>query len=421
MVHSSRLLRQAQLPRTVYHESIIQSMQNQTGIPLINRRIENLAVYAVLLMLATIALFVVQSVVAKGGALVLLLLFALFHTVGYRNTRTPKQLTLYFALQMLLITCLIWLSRPSDALTFLFFVLGVQAMIVLPLHWGLAWIGLFFVIDSISGITQRGSDGIIEALFNVAVYLFTALFGYAIQVAERARHRNQQLLTELQAAQGQIKELAIAEERNRLAREIHDGLGHYLTATTMQIQGAKAVLESTGASAQAPAAFSALGKAETLLQEALADVRHSVTALRITPATHNSLPETLTALAHEPQIADQLAVQFTLIGTPRALNPQVEFTLYRVAQEGLTNIHKHAQASHATLLLHYEHDQVRLTIGDDGKGTDEPTSEVTGEVTSGYGLVGLRERVQLVGGMITIQRAPGHGFQLDVVIPGQVT
>ncbi len=396
-------------------------MQNQTGLPLINRRTENLAVYVVLLILVSIGLVVLPTWGAKGSTLVLLLLFGLYHTFGYGNTQTTSQLTRYFAVQTLLTTALIWVANPSDAFNLLFFILGVQVMLVLPTHIGLRWIVLFYVFDSCSAIANYGTAGMINMLFSVAVYTFTAIFGYALRAAEIARRRNQELLIDLQAALGKIKELAVSEERNRLAREIHDGLGHYLTATTMQIQGAKAVLESTGASAQAPAALSALGKAETLLQEALADVRHSVTALRITPATHHSLPEMLTALAHEPQIADQLAVQFTLIGTPRALNPQVEFTLYRVAQEGLTNIHKHAQASHATLLLHYEHDQVRLTIGDDGKGTDEPTSEVTGEVTGGYGLVGLRERVQLVGGMITIQRAPGHGFQLDVVIPGQVT
>lgn len=385
-------------------------MQNQTGIPLINRRMENLAVYAVLLILATIGLFVVQSVAAKGSALVLLLLFGLLHTFGYRNTRTIRQLSLYFTLQTLLITCLILVSSPSDAFTFLFFVLGIQAMIVLPPRWGLAWIALFFVIDGGFGIVQQGTDGMIEAVFNVAVYLFTALFGYAIQTAERARRRNQQLLAELQAAQGQVKDLAIAEERNRLAREIHDGLGHYLTATTMQIQGAKAVLESDSASVQLPIAVGALGKAETLLQEALADVRRSVTALRVTSTNRDSLPESLTALANEHQIDDQLAIHFSVMGEPRLLHPQAEFTLYRVAQEGLTNIHKHAQASQVSMQLTYEPDQVRLSLGDNGKGS--------GAASGGYGLIGLRERVQLVGGSVNIHSTPGQGFRLEIVVPG---
>ena len=384
-------------------------MQNQTGIPLINRRTENLTIYVVLLILAAVGLFVLPTVAAKGSAVILLFSFGLLHTFGYRNTQTTRQLMFYFMLQTLLVACLIWVAGVSDAFNFLFFVLGVQAMLVLPARIGLGWIALFYLLDGISSIAHRGSEGVINLLFNVAVYIFTALFGYALRAAEIARQRNQELLTDLQTAQDKIKDLAVSEERNRLAREIHDGLGHYLTATTMQIQGAKAVLESTGAGMQAPAALSALGKAETLLQEALTDVRRSVAALRTTPATNHSLAETLADLARQHRIPEQLDVQFTLAGAPRLLNPQVELTLYRVAQEGLTNIHKHAQASHVTLLLCYEPDQVRLTIGDDGKGA--------GEATGGYGLVGLRERVQLVGGTVNISSASSQGFQLEVVIP----
>lgn len=387
-------------------------MQNQTGIPLINRRTENLAVYVVLLILATVGLFVLPLVAAKIGAVVLLLIFGLLHTYGYRNTYTITQLMLYFMLQTLLVSCLIWVAGASDAFNFLFFVLGVQAMLVLPTRMGLGWIALFYLLDGVSSITSRGTEGIINLLFNIAVYTFTALFGYALRAAEIARRRNHELLTDLQTAQDKIKELAVSEERNRLAREIHDGLGHYLTATTMQIQGAKAVLESTGASAQLPAALGALGKAETLLQEALADVRRSVTALRITPGSNHSLAETLADLAHAHRIPDQLDVQFTQTGTPRNLNPQVGLTLHRVAQEGLTNIHKHAHASHVTLLLGYDRDQIRLTIGDDGKGAG------TDDAVGGYGLIGLRERVQLVGGAVNIRSASGQGFQLEIVIPG---
>jgi signal transduction histidine kinase len=105
------------------------------------------------------------------------------------------------------------------------------------------------------------------------------MIGYSLRQTELARRHNQQLIEELQVAQGQLRDLAVAEERNYLAREIHDGLGHYLTATTMQIQGAKALLANTDAVTQAPDALAALGKAETLLQEALADVRRSVATL----------------------------------------------------------------------------------------------------------------------------------------------
>lgn len=384
-------------------------MRNHSGIPLIHPRTENLAVYGVLLILALIGMFVVPTLLAKVSTLMLLFAFGLLHAFGYRNAQTPKQITGYFAAQSLVAALLIWCSRPSDAFAFLFFILGVQAMVLLPVRLGMAWVALFYGIDSVNAIITYGTDGIINALFNVAVFLFTAIFGYAIQAAETARRRNQQLLADLQAAQHQVKDLAIAEERNRLAREIHDGLGHYLTATTMQIQGAKAVLESTGVGTQAPLALGALNKAETLLQEALADVRRSVAALRGASPANRPLAATLADLVNQPSDRDGFVVQFTQTGAPQPLPSAVELTLYRVAQEGLTNVRKHAQATQAMMTLDYGAEQVKLQIRDDGQGCDT--------TTGGYGLLGLRERVQLVGGTVNIQSAPGQGFQLSVEIP----
>jgi signal transduction histidine kinase len=84
-------------------------------------------------------------------------------------------------------------------------------------------------------------------------------------------------------------------------------------------------------------------------------------------------------------------------------------TLYRVAQEGLTNVRKHAQAGRVEVLLVYDHDKVGLTVCDDGQGR--------GETSNGYGLLGLRERIQLVGGTVNIHTAPEQGFRLEVEIP----
>jgi signal transduction histidine kinase len=197
--------------------------------------------------------------------------------------------------------------------------------------------------------------------------------------------------------------LAVAQERNRLAREIHDGLGHYLTAINMQLRAAQAVSEQDPAQAKA-----ALGNAQTLAQEALADVRRSVSALRADPASSRPLPETLSRLLAETQ-ASGLETSFSLAGAPRALPPQVEFTLYRVVQEGLTNVRKHARAGRVDLQLEYRPDCVRLSLQDDGAG-----AAALGE---GFGLLGLQERVGLVGGVFRTQTAPGEGFNLQIEIP----
>jgi signal transduction histidine kinase len=104
-----------------------------------------------------------------------------------------------------------------------------------------------------------------------------------------------------------------------------------------------------------------------------------------------------------------LETQFDLLGTPRSLNSQIELTLYRVAQEGLTNARKYAQASLIKVTLCYDAEVVRLSICDDGQGSVDPTG--------GFGLLGLRERIQLVDGTVNIHTAPDQGFRLEVELP----
>jgi signal transduction histidine kinase len=258
-------------------------------------------------------------------------------------------------------------------------------------------------------LTLNLENAIGNMIFEIAFFFLAGMIGHSTRQTELARRANQQLIEQLKIAQAQLHDLAVAEERNRLAREIHDGLGHYLTATTMQIQGARALLENSQAASQAPAALNALSKAETLLQEALADVRRSVAALRAAPTQNRPLAATIGDLVAECRVISGLEAQFDLLGTPRSLNSQIELTLYRVAQEGLTNVRKHAQAERVEVVLTYDNDKVGLSICDDGRGL--------GGSSNGYGLLGLRERIQLVGGQVNIRTAPDQGFRLEVEIP----
>lgn len=132
-------------------------------------------------------------------------------------------------------------------------------------------------------------------------------------------------------------------------------------------------------------------------------------ALRAAPIKNKPLPTAIGDLVTECRVITGLEVQFDLLGAARSLNSQVELTLYRVAQEGLTNVRKHAQATRVEVALVYDNSKVGLSIDDDGQGI--------GETSNGYGLLGLRERVQLVGGTIDIRIAPDQGCRLEVEIP----
>jgi signal transduction histidine kinase len=180
-------------------------------------------------------------------------------------------------------------------------------------------------------------------------------------------------------------------------------LGHYLTAVNIQIKAALAVAE------QDPArTLESLKKAQTLTQEALADVRRSISSLREDPTSGKPLSETLTRLMEDVR-ATGMEANFTTFGAPYPLNSQVEFTLFRIVQEGLTNVSKHAQASCIDLSLEYLDRSVRISLKDNGVGASK--------TRAGFGLMGLRERVELLGGNLVLDTSPGEGFLLRAEIP----
>ncbi len=245
-----------------------------------------------------------------------------------------------------------------------------------------------------------------------AATLFVGLFTM-LAVRERdGRAEVERLAGELEAANAklrdystQVGELATTKERNRLAREIHDSLGHYLTVINVQIGAAKTVLDT-----DRPKALDALDKAQSLTREGLAEVRQSVAALRATPMSSRSLPEAISVLVEENRTSGVIT-ELNIAGEPRPLEPPVELTLYRVAQEGLTNIRKHAFATRSEVKLAYDTDhKIRLVVSDNGVGQTQ--------FEGGFGLMGLRERVNLLNGQVAVKSAPGKGFSLEVELVG---
>jgi signal transduction histidine kinase len=233
------------------------------------------------------------------------------------------------------------------------------------------------------------------------------------RVNERqARWNAEELSAQLETAHDQLaayaiqaEELATTKERNRLAREIHDNLGHYLTVTNVQLEAARAVMET-----EPERALDALGKAQASTKEGLAAVRQSVASLRESPVANRTLSEALDDLLDETRAAG-IVVEFTVVGASRKIDAKTKLTLYRVAQEGLTNVRKHARASRVDIILEYEDgDNVRLMVRDNGIGT--------GSTAGGFGLIGMLERVQLLNGDLQVETAPAKGFELKVSVPG---
>jgi two-component system NarL family sensor kinase len=207
--------------------------------------------------------------------------------------------------------------------------------------------------------------------------------------------------------------LGALEERNRLAREIHDTLAQGLSAIALQLEAADALLE---AGADPTRARRAVQRALALSRANLEDARRSVLDLRAAPLEGHTLAEALPALAHALAGPHGLAVDWLTTGDGAAqlagLPRRVTDGLYRVAQEAVANAVHHARASRLSLHLDVGAERVALAVADDGQGFD-PDRVPPGH----FGLLGMRERVRLLGGAMRLCSAPGEGTRIEVEVP----
>jgi signal transduction histidine kinase len=357
-----------------------------------------LGAYALLL----VDLYVAGQLGRSWAVLVIATLVVILGTLGFpaiERRGSQRLIAAYFALQLLLGAAIFAASTLGG--TFLLLVVVGQSVRVLP-PWGTLLIGaplpLLHVGMDWPHALRESSTFLVALVFLVAL-------SQAMVKAERARAALDEANRKLRDYAAQSEELATARERNRIAREIHDGLGHYLTTIHMQIQAARSILTN-----DRPRAEQTLAKAQQLAHEALGDVRRSVAALRVVPHERQPLPAALADLVEVARTAGQHTT-LSVTGMVRALDPPEEQALYRAAQEGITNARKYAGAANVALTLDFADPyRVRLMVADDGCGAR--TTE------GGFGLIGLRERVQLVGGSLSLQTAPGAGLVLTVEVPG---
>jgi two-component system, NarL family, sensor kinase len=208
--------------------------------------------------------------------------------------------------------------------------------------------------------------------------------------------------------------LATIEERNRLAREIHDTLAQGLAAITLQLETADALTQTRPKRAQ-----EAIQRALSLARSNLEEARRSVLDLRAAPLQDHTLPEALAALVTDNGRTDGgIDIQFSVQPATAfpVLPTRVEVALYRIAQEALENTRKHAQARHVLLEICADENQVHMAIQDDGQGFDP--EDMARNVEQGhYGVAGMNERVKLLGGSFCIQSEPGEGTIIVVNVP----
>ena len=210
-------------------------------------------------------------------------------------------------------------------------------------------------------------------------------------------------------------ELAALEERNRLAREIHDTLAQSLAGIAMRLETADALAESTGDSARSAQLTDVVRHALALTRSTLDEARRSVLDLRAAPLEGRTLVEALRALGDEFRSAGDRGLDVDVTwddAEQRTLPPAVEIGLYRIAREALTNVVRHANARRATIRVERADGVVRMRIGDDGRGFDPSTVS-----PDRYGLIGANERAWLLGGSLRVESTPGTGTTIDIEVP----
>ncbi len=202
-----------------------------------------------------------------------------------------------------------------------------------------------------------------------------------------------------------VETLAMEQERNRIARDIHDSLGHSLTALNLQLEGALKLWQTNPERAQV-----FLREAKQMGSTALQEVRQSVSAMRADPLQGKGLESAIASLIQDFQRNTDYQITSHL-QLPQALSSEVNFTVYRIIQEALTNSSKHAHATQVRIDIQLTPTGLRLMVEDNGKGFDWAQNQ------TGFGLQGMRERVLALGGHLAIASAAGQGCRITVDLP----
>ncbi|MBI5303397.1 MAG: sensor histidine kinase [Chloroflexi bacterium] len=310
---------------------------------------------------------------------------------------------------------LLWVWTDNAAPILLFLPI-TQVFLYLELREALAWTivcTLLLLVPYLVFTTV--TTAIVMALVFGGGFIFFGAVTTSFRLEQAARAKSERLLQELETAHAQLRdyaarvqELSVAEERSRIAREIHDSLGHHLTLLSVQLQAASKLIAR-----EPDRAASEIEKARAVAAEALQAVRQSVSTLRATSFQELRVSESLARLTQEFCTTTGIAVNLVIESASvlDALPPAQALTLYRAAQEGLTNAHKHARATQVDITVKFAHARISLRVADNGVGRD------LSALTTGFGLLGLRERVELLDGALTAQNRAEGGFELLVDLP----
>jgi signal transduction histidine kinase len=293
--------------------------------------------------------------------------------------------------------------QPEGAAVGLVYYVVIIAAMILPRIPGLVLSVVALGVECliIALVADEPGPAIISVVASVIPwYLVMRL----VAQLRRGREAADELIEELRESRAAATEAAALEERGRVARDMHDVLAHSLSALALQLEGTRLLARDRGADADVVAAVE---RAHHLAAEGLAEARDAIAALR---GEELPGPERLQHLADA--FAGDAVVRVT--GEPRELGSEARLAIYRTAQEALTNVLRHSGFDRVEISLAYEADGVRLVVEDFGPG--EPVRVGAASPGGGYGLTGMRERAELLGGRLRAEPT-SDGFVVELWLP----
>ena len=350
----------------------------------------------------------------------LFLLHLLLYWLSIHFAQNQQRTILYLITQGSLAFVLVIVSTEVNLTIGLYASLTGTTVGMLGRKWITVFGGIFYTILAFLSIILVGDPEIFPQilLFFLVSVLFAAFFAFLFARQMEAREQAQTLLNELEKAHQQLAEyalevenLTLTNERQRMARELHDTLAQGLAGLILQLEAADIHIEQKNVEKTREILQQALTRARATL----VDARRAIADLRIELSDPQSLGERITREVERFRNATGIPCELTL-NLPDTITDEISEHVFRTITEGLGNIARHAQASHAGIKLSGEDNQLVVRIWDDGIGFD-PDAEIT---RSGhYGLLGIRERARLADGTLTIESSPGKGTQIHLSLPAE--
>jgi len=387
------------------------SFNFSSGIDLAFALVVFLTYFATFSQTETTSLFLILILICLGIAYITVGIYGFSYISKSKNIIERVG---YFILQLVIGGFIVYYTNGIGISSFILLPLVSHTAMLLDQDWMFAAnagiIGTFAIATY--GYSQNFQTVWAQLPMVFAGQVFILIFTLMALTERKARIKQENLSIELGEANRhlseyaqQVKELTLTQERNRLAREIHDGLGHSLTTINMQIKAAEAMIDLDNQKA-----LHMMADAEEMSTQALVDVRNSVYALRVDEKESGSLEERIRKLISSTNVKG-IDIGFTIEGERRSVTPQVDLTLFRACQEGINNAIKYSNADTLTITLTFlDSNEIKLVISDNGSGAEE--------IQSGFGLIGIRERVRLLNGKVEVTTASGLGFTITILLPG---